>query len=91
MTTEDLKDRAADLLKIIKGIGAILLAVKVLTGFLEITTALTEEMEGRTINSESLQPLKDSCRRARLRIRKSTGMRKSAGLARKKINALRKI
>ena len=91
MITGGLKARAANLLKIIRATGAILLAVKIITGFREIMTVLTEEMEGRTINSESLRPLKDLYRRVRLRIRRNTGMRKSAESARKGISALRKI
>ena len=90
-TGEGMKDRIADLLKIIRGIGVILAVVRAAAVLSEIMTALTEAMEGRTINSESLRPLKDLYRRVRLRIRRNTGMRKSAESARKGISALRKI
>ena len=86
--------RIADLLKIIKvikGIGAVMLAARIITGLVEIMSALTGEMEGRTIDSESLRLLKDSCRRTLSKIRRSIGMRKNAESVRKKINVPRKI
>ena len=85
------KAKIAGLLKAVKVTGVILLAARLIIGLGQITTALTEEMEGRTIDSESLRPLKDSSRRARQRIRRSIGMKKSAELTRKGINALRRI
>ena len=87
----DGKAKIAGLLKAVKVTGVILLAARLIIGLGQITTALTEEMEGRTIDSESLRPLKDSSRRARQRIRRSIGMKKSAELTRKGINALRRI
>ena len=85
------KAKIAGLLKAAKVTGVIFLAARAVIGLVEIMTALTEEMEGRTINSESLRPVRDSFLRARQRIRKSTGMKKSAELTRKGINALRRI
>lgn len=87
----DMKAKIADLLKIAKGIGVILAAARAVPALLEIMTALTEAMEGRTIDSASLRPVRDSYLRARSRIRRSIGMKRSAESARRRISALRRI
>ena len=86
-----LRDKIVVLLKVIKGIGIARVVIKAATGLSAIMTALTEAMEGRTINLESLQPLKALYLRVQSRIRKSIGMKKNAGLARREINVPERI